>query len=232
MHVTEMFYSVQGEGILSGAPSVFVRLAGCPLRCRWCDTKYAWDYSVGSDYAITDLIEEAGRWPCRFVVITGGEPLVGSDRTPRAGLVDLTHQLRALGKHVTIETSGLRFVPNLACDLMSISPKLGNSTPSQAEAVAEHERARVDLKALIALIEAYPCQLKFVVESAEDIPEIRELLGQLPTVAGDRILLMPQATTREELLAQAPRVADLCKETGFRFGHRLHVLLWGNRRGM
>jgi len=103
-------------------------------------------------------------------------------------------------------------------------------SPWSAPAVAEHQRAGGDAAALVALIEAYPCQLKFVVESPADIAEIQSLLGQLPPVAGERILLMPQATTREELLAKAPMVAHLCQEAGFRFGHRLHVLLWGNRR--
>jgi 7-carboxy-7-deazaguanine synthase len=230
--VTEVFHALQGEGIRSGTPSVFVRLAGCPLRCRWCDTKYAWDYSGGTDGAIKDLVEQIGRWSCRHVVITGGEPLIGADGGPRAGLVDLTSQLSALGKHVTIETSGLCFVPDLVCDLMSISPKLANSTPSPGDAAAEHDRTRGDRKALSTLVETYRCQLKFVVESPADLPEIQSLLGQLPPIADERILLMPQATTREELLERAPMVANLCKETDFRFGHRLHVLLWNNRRGV
>lgn len=232
MRVTEIFYSLQGEGMLAGTPSVFVRLAGCPLRCRWCDTKYAWAFSGGTDYSLTDLVDQVGRRSCRFVVITGGEPLVGPDLSARAGLAELTHQLRALGKHETIETSGLAFVPDLACDLMSISPKLGNSTPAEPDLAADHERARPNPEVLTALIEAYSCQLKFVVDVPEDIAEIQMLLGQLPPVPDERILLMPQATTSAELLAKAPVVAQLCRETGFRFGQRLHVLLWGNQRGI
>jgi 7-carboxy-7-deazaguanine synthase len=180
---------------------------------------------------VADLVEETKRWSCPFVVITGGEPLVGGDLSARAGLAELTHQLRALGKHVTIETSGLAFAANLACDLMSISPKLGNSVSTKPDLVADHERTRLDREILTALIEAYACQLKFVVEAPEDIAEIRALLDELPAVPSERILLMPQATTREELLARAPLVARLCQETGFRFGPRLHVLLWGRQRG-
>jgi 7-carboxy-7-deazaguanine synthase len=231
MRVTETFHSLQGEGILNGTPSVFVRLAGCPLRCRWCDTKYAWDFAGGTDYALRDLIEQIERWSCRFVVITGGEPLAGSDLKPRPGLPELVHRLKDLGKHITIETSGSVFVPGLACDLMSISPKLGNSTPRAPELAAAHEAARFDRDAMAALIETYPSQLKFVVDSSDDLAEIQGLLDHLPPVDDDRILLMPQATTREDLLARAPLVAQLCRDSGFRFGQRLHVLLWGNRRG-
>ena len=231
MRVTEIFYSLQGEGMLAGVPSVFVRLSGCPLRCRWCDTKYAWDFSTGAAYEPSDLIEEVGQWSCRHVVITGGEPLIGPDLTSRVELADLAQRLRARGRHVTIETSGVAFVPNLACDLMSISPKLGNSTPNEPNQAADHERTRLDLNALKALIEAYDCQLKFVVEAPEDIAEIQELLRRLPPTAGGRILLMPQAATRKELLARAPRVARLCQEAGWRFGPRLQVLLWDGRRG-
>ncbi len=232
LHVTEVFHSLQGEGIRSGEPSVFIRLAGCPLRCRWCDTKYAWDFGGGTPYRVTELARQVERWSCRSVVITGGEPLVGADGAPRLGLVDLTRELAAAGRQVTIETSGLHFVPDLACDLMSISPKMSNSTPSQGDVAVRHEKARGDRKALARLIESYRCQLKFVIDSPDDLPEIRKLLGELPPVDDDRILLMPQATTREELLARAPIVTDLCLETGYRFGHRLHVLLWSDRRGV
>jgi 7-carboxy-7-deazaguanine synthase len=231
MRVTELFHSLQGEGILSGTPSVFVRLAGCPLRCRWCDTKYAWDFAGGTDYALPDLIEQIQRWPCRFVVLTGGEPLVGPEQTPRPDLAELTHRLRTLNKHITIETAGTLFIPDLDCDLMSISPKLRNSAPSESALTAAHEQARLNQDALVALIGTYPCQFKFVVESPEDIAEIRELLGRLPPVAEERILLMPQAATREQLLARLPVVAQVCRDAGFRLCPRLHALLWDNRRG-
>ncbi len=232
MRVAEIFHSLQGEGILSGTPSVFVRLAGCPLRCRWCDTRYAWDFSAGDEYTVDDLVAAVSRYACDHVVVTGGEPMVGPDRTAREGLVELTGRLRAERMHVTMETAGGLFVSGLACDLVSISPKMANSVlPGPTVAVAE-EGQRIDLRALAALIETYPCQLKFVIEAADDIGEIRQLLDGLPPVSSDRILLMPQARTRDELLAKAPVVAKLCRETGYRFGHRLHVLLWSDRRGV
>lgn len=232
MRVTETFHSLQGEGILCGTPSVFIRLAGCPLRCRWCDTKYAWDFSTGQECAPTDLVETVRRHSCGHVVITGGEPMVGADLAAREGLAELTQRLRSEGMHVTIETAGGLFVPDLACDLMSISPKMANSVPSRLAGDASHERQRLDVEALAALIQAYPSQLKFVVETAEDVREVRLLVDRLPPVPSDRILLMPQARTRQEFLARAPAIAGWCVETGYRFGHRLQVLLWSDRRGV
>lgn len=232
MRVTEIFHSLQGEGILSGMPSVFIRLSGCPLRCRWCDTKYAWDFSEGQEYALDDLVRVVAGHSCRHVVVTGGEPMVGPDLKARHGLAELTRRLASGGMHVTIETAGGLFVPDLACDLMSISPKLANSVPAEPALAALHERLRVDIEAMATLIHAYPCQLKFVVETAADVGQIRSLMDRLPPVPSDRVLLMPQAGTTEQLLASAPVVAQWCRETGYRFGHRLHVLLWGGRRGV
>jgi 7-carboxy-7-deazaguanine synthase len=226
MRVAEVFHSLQGEGTLVGQPSVFVRLAGCPFRCRWCDTAYAWEYSAGEELDPAGIVERISRWPCKHVVLTGGEPLMGEDLAVRPGLVDLTGRLRALGKHITIETAGTLFVPDLACDLISISPKLGNSNSP-----AIHQTGGADPAVLSRLIAAYPYQLKFVIESPRDIGEVQEVLGRLGPVDPARVLLMPQARTREELLARSPVVAELCRDTGFRFCDRLHIWLWGDHRG-
>ena len=217
--------------MLVGTPSVFVRLAGCPLRCRWCDTTYAWDYAAGEDLEPAQIAERVAREPCRFVVLTGGEPMVGPDLSPRPGLAELTQRLKALGKHITIETAGVLFVPELACDLMSISPKLANaaacgSTPAQTDGPTG-----LNLEAVRRLMGAYPWQLKFVVESAQDFTEIQSVLAELGPLPRERVLLMPQAATTSELLSKAPLVAELCKQTGLRFGHRLHILLWDKQRG-
>jgi len=231
MRVTEVFYSLQGEGILAGVPSVFVRLAGCPLRCRWCDTKYAWSFTGGTDFGLDDLIEQICGYPCRHVVITGGEPLVGPDSSPREGLVMLTRQLKRLGRHITIETSGLTFVPDLACDLMSISPKLDNSIPAEAQLAAIHALAHWEVAATKALIARYDYQLKFVVDLAEDLTQIQEALAALGAVDPGKVLLMPQASTREELAMKGPMVAEICLKTGFTFSPRLQVMLWNDERG-
>ena len=232
MHVSEIFHSLQGEGMLAGTPSVFVRLAGCALRCRWCDTKYAWDFSAGQEYEPSRIVEEISRWPCPFVVLTGGEPMTGPDFSARPGLVELTHRLKESGRHITIETAGVLFVPDLTCDLMSISPKLANSAPGPGSHGKDPTPVRFDVEPIRRLIGAYPYQLKFVVESAQDITEIRKLLDDLGPMSPERVMLMPQATTAEQLASRSGMVADLCRETGLRFGPRLHVALWGGQRGV
>jgi len=225
MRVNEIFYSLQGEGFLAGAPSVFIRLAGCPLRCRWCDTKYAWDQTAGAHYSIAKIVQTIQQWPSKLIVITGGEPMVNPD------LPELAHALKASGKHITIETAGIAFIPALPCDLMSISPKLSNSTPTDPELSAIHEDSRLDIAVLRELIDNYEYQLKFVVDSETDLPEIQQTIEDIGNIDTTKVMLMPQATTRDELLAKSPMVAELCKKTGFAFCQRLHVLLWNGKRG-
>jgi len=225
MKIIEIFYSLQGEGFLAGVPSVFVRLAGCPLRCRWCDTKYAWDEEAGRQYGISDIVRKVQQWPCKFVVITGGEPMISSD------LPKLARELKTNGKHITIETAGIAYIPEMPCDLMSISPKLSNSEPDEPKLAAIHRNSKLDLAVLEELIDHYNYQLKFVVDSEADLPEIEETIEKLTNAEREKIMLMPQAATRQELLAKSPMVADMCKRTGCAFGQRLQVLLWNNRKG-
>ena len=225
MVINEIFYSLQGEGFLAGVPSVFVRLAGCPLRCRWCDTKYAWDPMAGQEYSVTEIVQAVQQRPCKFVVVTGGEPMIN------AGLPQLEQRLKAAGKHITIETAGVAFIQDLACDLMSISPKLSNSTPSDPKLAAVHEDSLLDIAILRQLIENYEYQLKFVVDSPADLQEIQKVVKKLRNVDCKKVMLMPQAVTRDELLAKSPMVADMCKRTGFAFSQRLQILLWNNARG-
>jgi len=211
---------------LAGLPSVFVRLAGCPLRCKWCDTKYAWDRTAGAHYTIEKILQTVQQWPCEFVVITGGEPMINSE------LPQLARKLKVAGKHITIETAGIAYVPDLACDLISISPKLSNSKPADPALAAIHEDSRLDIAVLRELIDNYNYQLKFVVDFPDDLPEIRQTIEQIGNIDSKKVMLMPQAVTRDELLAKSPMVADLCKQTGFVFCQRLHILLWNNKRGI
>ena len=225
MKIIEIFYSLQGEGFLAGLPSVFVRLAGCPLRCRWCDTRYAWDKEAGRQYSIDEIFRAVQKWPSKNVVITGGEPMLNPD------LPQLARELKAAGKHITIETAGIAYIPDMACDLMSISPKLSNSMPDEPKLAAIHKNSKLDLAVLSALIDNYNYQLKFVVDSESDLPEIEQTIEQLAVADREKIMLMPQAATRDELIAKSPMVAELCKSTGFAFSQRLQVLLWNNQKG-
>jgi 7-carboxy-7-deazaguanine synthase len=231
MVINEIFYSLQGEGLLAGVPGIFIRLAGCPLRCKWCDTKYALDPTAGEELSVSAIIENVSRWQCRYVVITGGEPMINPQ------LPQLTAELKKHGKHITIETAGIAFIEGLACDLMSISPKTSNSGQKKVPACPERtcgERSRTsrrDTFLIRQLIEHYPYQLKFVVDSPDDLPEIQRTIEQLGNVAIDKVMLMPQAKTRDELIAKSPMVAELCKQTGFAFCNRLQILLYDGVRG-
>ena len=225
MVINEIFYSLQGEGFLAGVPSVFIRIAGCPLRCRWCDTNYAWSKDVGRQYRTDQIIQAVEKWPCRYVVITGGEPMVEPDLPQLAG------GLKAAGKHITIETAGIAYVPDIPCDLMSISPKLSNSMPEEVGLAEVHKDSKLDLAVLGELIDNFNYQLKFVVDSVNDVAEIQELLDKIDNVDAGKVTLMPQAATREEYLTKSTIVADMCKLVGFAFSQRLQVLLWNNERG-
>src|SRR6187397_165171 len=123
MLISEIFYSVQGEGILSGVPSVFVRTSGCNLRCAWCDTPYASWHPDGDEMSVAEVVAEVTRYPATYVVITGGEPMIAK------GICELASALRAAGKHITIETAATVPPGGIACDLASLSPKLSNSAP-------------------------------------------------------------------------------------------------------
>jgi 7-carboxy-7-deazaguanine synthase len=225
MIINEIFYSLQGEGFMAGVPSVFVRLAGCPLRCRWCDTKYAWSKEAGRQYSIDKIVHTVKKWPCHHMVITGGEPMIDPD------LLKLVGELKAACKHITIETAGIAFIPDMPCDLMSISPKLSNSVPDDVKLAAHHKNSKLDLAVLEELIANYNYQLKFVVDSVNDLAEIQELLDKIDDVDTRKVMLMPRAATQEELLAKSTIVADMCKLVGFAFSQRLQVLLWDYQRG-
>lgn len=225
MIVNEIFYSLQGEGRLAGVPSIFIRSAGCRLRCRWCDTKYAWDAQSGQELKPEQIFEQIRDYPTSFAVITGGEPMEQPDIGDVAGL------LHKNGYHVTVETAGIDDAADMPVDLMSISPKLSNSTPTNPEQAEQHEQNRYNADVLNRLIETYDYQLKFVVDSPRDLNEIAECLQQLKTVNPANVYLMPQATAPKEYLEKSRWLAEYCLQTGFAFSPRLQVMLWPGRRG-
>jgi 7-carboxy-7-deazaguanine synthase len=223
MRVAEIFYSVQGEGSLVGVPSVFVRTSGCNLRCVWCDTPYTSWNPEGEHLTLDEIIARAVEYPAaRHVVLTGGEPMIAP------GIVELSIDFRRRGYHITIETAGTVFAP-VACDLMSISPKLANSTP-EGPFRAQHERLRRNPETLRQLISQFDYQLKFVIAEESDLDEVRELAAEIEAPAG-KIILMPEGVDEKNLSDRGAMVAELCKRFGYRFSPRLHVHLYGNRRG-
>ena len=222
MKIAEIFYSIQGEGSLIGVPSVFVRTSGCNLRCSWCDTPYTSWHPEGEERSLDEILENVGAHAARHVVVTGGEPMIAPQ------IAALTQRLRARGLHITIETAGAVFAP-VDCDLMSISPKLANSTPEGSWA-AQHERLRFQPDVLRRLMETYDYQLKFVVARPEDLPEILQMLDRLKADRS-KVILMPEGVEPAVLRERGIWLAEIAKGHGFRFSPRLHIELWGNRRG-
>jgi 7-carboxy-7-deazaguanine synthase len=223
MKISEIFYSVQGEGGLVGVPSIFIRTSGCNLRCSWCDTPYASWHPEGEELPIGRILELTAEYrAARHVVLTGGEPMI------MPGIVELSERLRERGLHITIETAGTVHAP-VQCDLMSISPKLSNSTPEGAFR-AQHERLRIQPDTLRQLISQYDYQLKFVIANLPDLAEAQQLVATL-NVPADKVILMPEGISAEVLNERGVWIAELCKEHGYRFSPRLHVHLYGNRRG-
>ena len=220
MKIAEIFYSIQGEGILAGVPSVFIRASGCNLRCRWCDTPYTSWNPEGREMTVTEILGAAQEFGAAHAVVTGGEPMLFEET------VELT---RALGMHVTIETAGTVYKP-VRCDLMSISPKLANSTPEGAFE-AQHERTRYRPDVLKRLIGEYEYQLKFVVLDEADLREIHTIVDEIGADRG-RVLLMAEGRDAETIRSRALWIAEVCKNEGFRYSPRLHVDLWGDRRGV
>lgn len=165
LRIAEIFTSIQGEGIWAGVPSTFVRVSGCNLRCHWCDTPYASFQPEGPNLDLNEILGRVEQAGAAHVVLTGGEPMLFDP------IEVLAANLKASGHTITIETAGTVF-RNLPCDLMSISPKLANSTPTEAQAPGwpeRHESTRLNREPLRKLVEAYDCQLKFVVS-----PEIEK----------------------------------------------------------
>lgn len=253
--ISETFTSVQGEGMLAGVPSFFVRVSGCNLRCAWCDTPYASWKPEQTPRSVESLLAEARASGVSHAVLTGGEPMMFD------AIEELAAGLRSHGLHITIETAGT-IDRAVACDLMSISPKLANSTPSEGDERDPggnwrrlHEARRINLDALHGLLVRYPeHQLKFVVGGAgasatadvhspgnspggaqDDVPhadiiEIEQLLESIGGVQRDRVLLMPEGVNTPSRQRQQEIVA-LCIARGWRYCPRLHIEIFGNRRG-
>lgn len=208
----EVFYSLQGEGTQVGSPAVFVRLAGCNLRCSWCDTKHSW--GKGTDIPPPVLAERIREYACNHLVVTGGEPLLQQD-----AVIELL-SLLPTELFVEIETNGT-IAPSAPLQARvnqwNVSPKLSHA--------GNAEKPAGDILTLFATLP--DVWFKFVVAGEQDWAQI-EALG-LPE---SRILLMPCAANRETLEAARPLVADMCLRHRVRMGDRLHIALWDDRKGV
>lgn len=230
MRIAEIFRSIQGEGRHAGTESVFVRTTGCNLRCWFCDTDYTSWQPEGFQRDWRDVLAEVSASACEHVVVTGGEPLLQPDVVP------LTRALGAAGHVVTVETAGTVYRP-VHADLMSLSPKLSNSTPwsdSRPEAAAwaeRHERRRCEAAVLERLLDEFAYQLKFVIDRPDDLPEVVEWLARFPRVSPEAVFLMPQARAAEELREKSIWLEEAASRHGWRVSPRLHIELFGNVRG-
>ena len=245
MRIAELYRSRQGEGLLTGTDSVFVRASGCNLRCWFCDTPYTSWEPEGEDWSVEEVLAEVEKTrystlpkqlgePGRpeayptigHVVITGGEPMLFAELLP------LCDRLKAAGLHITIETAGTLLLP-VQCDLMSISPKLASSTPSIDLAgrwAARHERSRHEPDVIRQLIANYDYQLKFVIDTPADLIEVDRWLAEFPQARHDRVLLMPQGIDSDSLDDIQQWLEPYCRKQGFTFCPRKHIEWYGSRR--
>ena len=232
VRIAEVFRSLQGEGRLTGTESVFVRTSGCNLRCRFCDTPFASWTPEGEDLSVDEILSQvealsqsapaSARSPVGYVVVTGGEPML------LAELIPLCAALRREGKHITIETAGTLYLP-VECDLMSISPKLSNSTPASTS--ERHERNRRAPDVIRRLNAEHDCQFKFVVGSREDCRDVEAYLAEFPEIDRGRVMLMPEGTDARELAEKALWLMPYCAEHGVRYCPRRQIEWFGSQRG-
>jgi len=225
--ISELFVSVQGEGVLTGIPSFFIRTSGCNLRCHFCDTPYASWAPVGDWTEIDAIMATLANKPMvRHVVLTGGEPMMAK------GLPALVTRLRAAGYHITVETAATIFA-DLPVDLWSLSPKLANSTPGPEHAPwdTRHEKLRYQPDVIRQFLATdVTVQFKVVASEPADLIEIERMIAELG-VAPDQVLAMPEGTSIESLNAVAAWLVPACIERGWRFCDRMHIRLFGHMPG-
>ena len=226
MKFSELFYTIQGEGKFVGVPSVFFRTSYCNLRCIWCDTAYTSWTPENKDITVDVAVKAITQYGCRHVVITGGEPFIQVKE-----LTQLCQELNRRGHHITVETNATVFAP-VAADLISMSPKLRNSNPTPDNRFfTRHERGRICPDVIREFLGEHECQVKFVVDCPEDLEEIKTLQAEIP-IPAETVLLMPQGMTPEELQPKQEWLVEICKEEGYRYSPRVHVDIWGSKRGV
>ena len=223
--ISEIFESIQGEGTNAGKTAIFLRTAECNLRCTWCDTKYTWDWKNFNyadevkEISIKGIRQTLEQSSVRHLVITGGEPLMQQN--------DLAELLTFLKPefYVEVETNGT-ILPNNALsalvDQWNVSPKTKNS--GNPEELCDNNECYVFFS------KQKNCYFKYVVENANDLVEFKKLISKY-SLDKNKVLLMPQASTKSEIISREKIVSKIAKNSKLRYSPRIHVSMWGNQRG-
>ncbi len=243
MKISELFYSIQGEGKRAGMPSFFIRTNHCNLRCLFksgnlCDTSYtSWYPEDLKNLGETDIDQISDKYRkvlCRDIVITGGEPTMQADE-----LHLLCRKLKNINKdsYITIETNGT-FIGEFInyTDLISISPKLKSSVPVNTSYERMHNKGRINKEVLMkynSLHKAgkFDIQWKFVFTSEKDILEIKHLQSEAG-FENENVYLMPEGISKKDLNKTRTETVRACLKYNYNFTERLHILIWGNKRGV
>jgi 7-carboxy-7-deazaguanine synthase len=209
LKLTEIFYSLQGEADTVGIPTVFIRLTGCPLRCQYCDTAYA--FHGGEWWQLAAILERVREFEARYVCVTGGEPLAQQHCLP------LLSALAEAGYRVSLETSG-------AMPIDAVDPRVIRVVDVKTPGSREEHRNRYDQLTLLRPEE----QIKFVLCDRADYEWSRDRLASLQLAQRCQVLFSP---SHEQLPAR--RLADwiLADRLPVRFQIQLHKHLWGNEPG-
>ena len=226
-----------------GVPHILIRVTGCRLRCQFsnsfCDTPYAsWKPEAGK-FTLNDIVKVYKDNPqIKHTMITGGGPTLYGK---------LLQELCVIGKKfnhtITIETGGSEFVQTVG-DNISLSPKLSNSTPRPGTWMPfadrevtekdkeQHEKWRCNYDAMKMLIKYHPdYQLKPVISSLKDLAEVKDL-QKILDVPNDKVWLMPEGLVEEQLKKRRVWLMELCTELGYNYAERLHIIAYGDRRGV
>ena len=239
----EAYTCLQGEGKYVGIPHILIRVTGCRLRCQFsnsfCDTPYAsWKPEKGK-YTLNDVVEFYRENPqIKYTMITGGGPTIHPKLLQELCIISADY-----GHTTTIETEGSEFVQTIA-DCISLSPKLSNSTPRPGTWMEyanrevtekdkqQHEKWRCNYDAMKDLITKHSdYQLKPVISNEEDLKEVREL-QQILGVPNNKVWLMPEGLVEEELNKRRRWLIEICAEEGYNFSDRLHIIAYGDKRGV
>ncbi|MGJ8655496.1 MAG: 7-carboxy-7-deazaguanine synthase QueE [Akkermansiaceae bacterium] len=235
----EIFHTLQGEGVSMGVPSIFIRSSLCNLHCSWCDTDYTWNWEgtpwhheTGKKYSKQEYIttldtqevaDLVASYPCKNVILTGGEPLL-----QQPAWTELIQILSSQDPYYRfeIETNGTQIPTDFmdtAVDQWNVSAKLSNS--------GNDEKLRINPDALRYFANKSNAWFKFVIQTQTDLAEVQHL-EQTYHLPKSKILLMPEGRTEAALQQKRLWLADICRDQGYRFSDRLHIQLWGSKRGV